>query len=92
MNVDAAIYLHPNVIIPQHQALWAEQGARRRTGAPDPTPRDNPMRPDPYSLFASCPTRALSGEDRIVSRPGMTWEAPRRASMGSLRATAATAG
>ncbi|MET0271935.1 MAG: glycosyltransferase family 4 protein, partial [Phenylobacterium sp.] len=64
-----------SVIIPQYQALWAEQDARRRAAGPDVSPRDNPMRPDPFTLFANYPTRHLSRADRVQLRPGMTWQA-----------------
>ncbi|PZQ64173.1 MAG: hypothetical protein DI570_06385 [Phenylobacterium zucineum] len=52
-------------IIPQYQALWAEQDARRRAAAPDPSPADNPLRPDPYTLFAGYPTRHIQGGDLV---------------------------
>jgi hypothetical protein len=60
-------------IIPQYQALWAEQDARRRAAAPDATSRANPYRPDPYTLFAGYPSRHLQPADVVVLRPGVDW-------------------
>ncbi|RAK64752.1 glycosyltransferase family 4 protein [Phenylobacterium kunshanense] len=60
-------------IIPQYQALWAEQNARRRAAAPDPSPKDNPLRPDPYTLFAGYPTRHLQPSDLVCPIPGVDW-------------------
>ena len=60
-------------IIPQYQALWAEQDARRRAAAPDTLPRTNPYRPDPYTLFAGYPSRHLAHADVVSLRPGMDW-------------------
>ena len=60
-------------IIPQYQALWAEQDARRRAAPPTPG-APNPMRPDPYLLFAGYPTRWLSRADEVTLVPGVTWE------------------
>ncbi|MBX3482746.1 glycosyltransferase family 4 protein [Phenylobacterium sp.] len=61
-------------IIPQYQALWAEQDARRRAHPPAP-PRVNPYRPDPYTLFAGYPTRHLQPGDVLAINPGMDWPA-----------------
>jgi len=62
-----------SVIIPQYEALWAEQNARRLTTPAVTSPQLNPFAPDPYSLFAGYPTRNLSQQD-IVSLPeGMSW-------------------
>jgi glycosyltransferase involved in cell wall biosynthesis len=61
-------------IIPQYQALWAEQDARRRA-APAAGPRVNPYRPDPYALFAGYPTRHLLPSDVVALSPGMDWPA-----------------
>ncbi|HEX7943022.1 MAG TPA: glycosyltransferase family 4 protein, partial [Phenylobacterium sp.] len=58
-------------IIPQYQALWAEQDARRRAAAPDTLPRANPYRPDPYTLFAGYPSRHLQHADVVSLRPGL---------------------
>lgn len=61
-----------SVIIPQYQALWAEQNARR-LAAGATAAQDNPFAPDPFKLFAGYPTRHVTRED-IVSLPqGMTW-------------------
>jgi glycosyltransferase involved in cell wall biosynthesis len=62
-----------SAIIPQYQALWAEMNARRRAGLAMPAPRGNPMRPDPYTLFASYPSRHLDRSDVVTLQPGMTW-------------------
>ncbi len=61
-----------SAIIPQYQALWAEQNVRRKAAAPDNTSRHNPVFPDPYALFAAYPTRHLQGEDLVTLRAGMT--------------------
>jgi glycosyltransferase involved in cell wall biosynthesis len=60
-----------SVVIPQYQALWAEL-ARIRPKTPASRPRgqaDNPWRLDPFALFASYPTEALSGRTRIALAP-----------------------
>ena len=41
-----------SVIVPQYQALWAEQTARRQAGPSAPPSASNPFRPDPFSLRA----------------------------------------
>jgi len=61
-----------SVIIPQYQALWAEQAARRRAAVETPSPRTNPYAPDPFTLFAAYPTRHLAKDDVIALSPGMT--------------------
>jgi hypothetical protein len=61
-------------IIPQYQALWAEQNARRLAAPPEAAMRDNPFRPDPFTLFQSYPTRHLRRDTRLVLEPGMTVE------------------
>ncbi len=53
------------VVIGQYQALWAELARRRRAAPPQP-PRsagENPWRLDPFTMFASYPTGALSQAD-----------------------------
>jgi hypothetical protein len=62
-------------IIPQYQALWAEQNARRLAAPPEAAKRDNPFRPDPFTLFQSYPTHHLRGDTRVALEPGMTVEA-----------------
>ncbi|WP_293905311.1 glycosyltransferase [Phenylobacterium sp.] len=64
-------------IIPQYQALWAEQNARRLAAGPDTLPRLNPYRPDPYTLFAGYPSRHLQQRDLVALRPGMDWPTAR---------------
>ncbi|THD82075.1 MAG: glycosyltransferase [Phenylobacterium sp.] len=61
-------------VIPQYQALWAEQNARRLAAPPAPAVRDNPLRPDPFTLFQSYPTHHLKTTTRVALAPGMTWE------------------
>jgi glycosyltransferase involved in cell wall biosynthesis len=60
-----------SVIIPQYQALWAEQDARRRATPAEPA-ADNPFRPDPYRLFAAYPTRRLNPDDQLSLAAGVT--------------------
>jgi hypothetical protein len=60
-----------SVIIPQYEALWSEQDARRRAYTPVAESRSNPFRPDPYALFASYPTRWLGHDDQVALVPGM---------------------
>jgi glycosyltransferase involved in cell wall biosynthesis len=64
-----------SAIIPQYQALWAEQDARRRAAAAAPSADINPYRPDPYVLFANYPTRHLQGSDVLEAAPDMDWAA-----------------
>ena len=64
-----------SAIIPQYQALWAEQDARRRAAPPVAAEPDNPFRPDPFRLFGGYPTRHLGLNDRLSLPPGVTWEA-----------------
>jgi glycosyltransferase involved in cell wall biosynthesis len=61
-----------SVIIPQYEALWAEQDARRRAAAVAP-PQANPFTPDPFTLFENYPTRNLGRDDIVSLAPGMTW-------------------
>jgi glycosyltransferase involved in cell wall biosynthesis len=61
-------------IIPQYQALWGEQNARRLAAPPTPAVRDNPFRPDPFTLFQSYPSQHLSGRTRVSLAAGVTWE------------------
>lgn len=60
-------------VIPQYQALWAEQNARRVAAPPAPSVRDNPYRPDPFTLFQSYPTRHFSRDYKVAVGPGMDW-------------------
>ena len=59
------------VIIPQYEALWRELDGRRtaddeanRESIPQPA---QPILPDPYTVFATHPTRRLTREDRLQS-------------------------
>lgn len=68
-----------SVIIPQYQALWAEQNARRRAAPPAPSDRrTNPFRPDPFTAFQSYPSRHLARDDRLAATPGLDWDEARR--------------
>ena len=71
-------------IIPQYQALWAEQQARLKAAPPEPAPRANPYGPDPYFLFAGYPTRHLSRNDVASLVPGMDWPTARARLAGPL--------
>lgn len=62
-----------SAIVPQYQALWAEQDARRRAAPPLATPRENPFRPDPFRLFGGYPTRHLSDDWAVTANPTLTW-------------------
>ena len=64
------------VVIPQMQALWAEQGAMlahaRARGGPDIAPRDGgliPVGPAPDQMFASYPTRFAPDGRRLCAVP-----------------------
>ncbi len=60
-----------SVIIPQYQALWAEQNARRLAAGVTP-PQSNPFAPDPFTLFEGYPTRHLDRADVVRLATGMT--------------------
>lgn len=62
-----------SAIVPQYQALWAEQDARRRAAPPPPHGRENPFRPDPYRLFGGYPTRHLANDWSVAAPPGVAW-------------------
>jgi hypothetical protein len=62
-----------SAIVPQYQALWAEQDARRRAAAAVPAAPGNPFRPDPFALFAGYPTRHLQPDWRVSIAPGLAW-------------------
>ncbi len=61
-----------SAIIPQYQALWGEQNSRRLAAGTPKRRRANPMRPDPYAMFADYPSRRLSRQDTLALIPGMT--------------------
>lgn len=63
-----------SVIVPQYEALWGEQNARRLAAGALPSPQANPYAPDPFTLFASYPTRPLSQDDVVTLSDGMTWD------------------
>jgi glycosyltransferase involved in cell wall biosynthesis len=62
-----------SAVIPQYQALWAEQDARRRAARPGHNDPSNPFRPDPFKLFAGYPTHTLASDLRVGVMPGLTW-------------------
>lgn len=64
-----------SAVIPQYQALWAEQQARRRAAPVLPAPADNPFRPDPFTLFAGYPSRHFAADWRVSAPAGMSWAA-----------------
>jgi glycosyltransferase involved in cell wall biosynthesis len=64
-----------SAIVPQYQALWADQNARRRACDPTPGIMNNPFRPDPFRLYASYPTRHLAKDWRASLAPGIDWPA-----------------
>lgn len=71
-------------IIPQYQALWAEQNARRLAARPPPLRRESPLRPDPFTLFQSYPTHHLQRDTRLRLADGMTWETAEAVLKGPL--------
>lgn len=79
-----------SVVIPQYQALWAEQNARRlaaiRLAEPIPGPQMDPCRPDPFDLFAGYPTLILQPQHRLAIVPGLSW-ADAKARLGHDLAT-----
>jgi len=62
-----------SAVIPQYQALWAEQAARRSAAPVVPGPADNPFRPDPFALFGGYATRHLRGDWIVSAAPGVAW-------------------
>ncbi|HKP79301.1 MAG TPA: glycosyltransferase family 4 protein [Phenylobacterium sp.] len=74
-----------SAIIPQYQALWAEQAERLAHAGEPPASRVNPFAPDPFTLFAAYPSRHLARDDMIALRPGMT-EAAAGACLGAALA------
>jgi hypothetical protein len=63
------------VIIPQYEALWAEQNARRSAAAPAPVHQVNPFAPDPFTLFSRYPSRHLGRGDTVSLTSGLSWDA-----------------
>lgn len=62
------------IVMAAYHDLWRELG-ERRAKAPERTPkrRDRnsyPLRPDPFRMFGSFPTRMLSGDDIVAAAPG----------------------
>jgi glycosyltransferase involved in cell wall biosynthesis len=75
-----------SAIVPQYQALWADQNARRRAVEAPPGIMNNPFRPDPFRLYASYPTRHLAKDWRASVVPGIDWPAARALLSGGLAA------
>jgi len=73
-----------SVIIPQYQALWAEQNARRRTAPLVPAKAANPFRPDPFTLFGGYPTQSLQPDWQVAVPPGVEWTDARSALTSAL--------
>lgn len=66
------------VVIAAYQVLWQELEALRGQAA-EVAPRGpgapaNPLRDDPFRLFAAYPTRALTGQARATALPGADGE------------------
>lgn len=74
-------------IIPQYQALWAEQNARRLRAPPAAPMLHNPFRPDPFTLFSAYPTAQVTHAWRVALAPGMSWAAARTILESPLSAT-----
>lgn len=60
-------------IVPQYQALWGEQNARRLAAPPQTPTYDQPFRPDPFRIFAAYPTHHLTHDWRATVSPGTAW-------------------
>ena len=61
-------------IVPQYQELWAELAAiRRQASSASRPPPEDPRRLDPFTLFASYPTRVLTPQTRVCVFPEVTW-------------------
>jgi hypothetical protein len=70
-------------IIPQYQALWAEQNARRLAAPPLAGNRVNPFRPDPFTNFQSYPTAHMQPQTRVAAT-GMPWSEAKALLSGPL--------
>ncbi len=75
-----------SAIIPQYQALWAEQNARRLASVGAPPIQADPFHPDPFSLFASYPTRHFGDGWSAAVASGLSWEVARDLLSGPLAA------
>jgi hypothetical protein len=75
-----------SVIVPQYQALWAEQNVRRRAAPLQAPRRDNPFRPDPFELFAAYPTHHLAEDWQVSLSSGVAWPDARAMLTGPLAA------
>jgi glycosyltransferase involved in cell wall biosynthesis len=75
-----------SVVVPQYQALWADQNARRRATPPQAPIYNNPYRPDPFTLFATYPTHSLSADWRATVSPGLAWPEAKALLSGPLAA------
>ena len=52
-----------SVVVPQHQALWAELDQRRAAGNGQPAP--TPARPDPFHVFRGYPSGVVTARHRV---------------------------
>jgi glycosyltransferase involved in cell wall biosynthesis len=63
-----------SVVIRRYQALWQELAEQRaaaaESAAPQPGQAAHPARMDPFTSFASYPSRVLHGSDLVSARPG----------------------
>jgi glycosyltransferase involved in cell wall biosynthesis len=75
-----------SAIVPQYQALWADQNARRRAVEAPPGIMNNPFRPDPFRLYASYPTRHLAKDWQAQLAPAIDWPAAKSLLAGPLAA------
>jgi glycosyltransferase involved in cell wall biosynthesis len=75
-----------SAIIPQYQALWGEQNARRQVALPSAPIANNPFRPDPFSAFASYPTHHLANDWCASLSPGVAWPDAKLVLSGPLAA------
>jgi glycosyltransferase involved in cell wall biosynthesis len=77
-----------SAIVPQYQALWADQNARRSAsaGAAAAGIMDDPFRPDPFRLYGSYPTRHLARDWCASLSPGVSWTDAKAVLSGPLAA------
>ena len=79
-------------VIPRYQAFWGELAERRAAASPEPPDlarrRVNPRRTDPFTLFATYPTRALRADDRLSPGAVSDWPAAQEILSRNLAAVA----
>ncbi|WP_092495933.1 glycosyltransferase family 4 protein [Faunimonas pinastri] len=77
------------VVFRRYQELWDDLGERRRSDAslhPPLTRRRRPDRPDPFTMFASYPTRAIGAKTGFRRIPGTSVDAAiARRDLGSTK-------